>query len=97
MNTASRYDACERLNDGAHECLGLRVPLDIAPRPDDRFHTVVAGDRLDHIAHRYFGNAGLWWVIADANTTTFPLELAPNTVLIICRPLLNLTGAQDIY
>ncbi len=75
MNTASRYDGCEALKDGTREYLGLRVSLDIAPRPDDRFHTVVAGDRLDVLAHRYLGDARLWWVICDCNGGPSPLSM----------------------
>ena len=35
------------------------------PRSDDRFHTVVDGDRLDLLAHRYLGRADLWRIICD--------------------------------
>ena len=86
MNTASRYDGCEPLKDGTREYLGLRVPLDIAPRPDDRFHTVVAGDRLDLLAHHYLGDPRLWWVVCDCNNLPFPLGLRPGMVLRVPVP-----------
>ncbi|GAB2895383.1 hypothetical protein [Streptomyces mayteni] len=38
-------------------------------------HTVSAGERLDLLAHHYFGSAGQWWRIADANPATDPREL----------------------
>jgi hypothetical protein len=38
-------------------------------------HEVVEGDRLDLIAGRYFGDAELWWRIADANPSAHPDEL----------------------
>jgi nucleoid-associated protein YgaU len=38
-------------------------------------HAVVAGDRLDNIAHRYLGDPELWWRIADANLAAHPDEL----------------------
>jgi nucleoid-associated protein YgaU len=31
------------------------------------WHEVEAGDRLDALASRYYGNSLLWWRIADAN------------------------------
>lgn len=38
-------------------------------------HTVSADDRLDLLAHRYFGSADQWWQIADANPAEDPGEL----------------------
>ena len=29
--------------------------------------TVKFGDRLDILAHRYYNNSSLWWIIAQAN------------------------------
>lgn len=31
------------------------------------YYTVVAGDTIDGIAYRYYGNANLYWAILDAN------------------------------
>jgi len=50
---------------------------------DDRFHTVVEGDRVDLLAFRYLGKAELWWIICDYNDVFFPLELDAGTVLRI--------------
>jgi hypothetical protein len=44
---------------------------------------VTDGDRLDLLAHRYLGEAKLWWIICDYNDILFPLELTPGTVLRI--------------
>ena len=33
----------------------------------DRFVYPIEGDRLENIAHKYYGDATLWWVIAQAN------------------------------
>lgn len=38
-------------------------------------HEVVAGDRLDLIAARYYGDPELWWRIADGNPAADPDEL----------------------
>ena len=74
MNSSlSRYEGCEALKDGGREYTGLRLPTAAPPRPDDRFHTVAAGDRLDLLAHKYLGDANLWWVICDSNGIACPL------------------------
>jgi len=79
----SRYAAAVLFTGQAEEFLGTRFPVDTSPRPDDRFHTVVDGDRADLLAHRYLGRAELWWIICDYNDIFFPLELEPGTVLRI--------------
>ncbi|MBC6463313.1 LysM domain-containing protein [Actinomadura sp. HBU206391] len=38
-------------------------------------HVVTQADRSDLLANRYFGDAGLWWRIADANPVLHPREL----------------------
>jgi hypothetical protein len=43
--------------------------------PDWQTHRVVAGDRLDNLAARYFGNPGLYWRICDANRALRPQAL----------------------
>ena len=83
---ASRYEECERLKDGGREYIGVRLPVEYMPRPDDRFHTVVTGDRLDVLAPRYLGDASLWWLICECNNLPFPLDLQPGMVLRIPAP-----------
>ena len=34
----------------------------------DMYIQTLPGDRLDLLAHRYYGDTSLWWVIAQANT-----------------------------
>ncbi len=77
----SRYATCVLYVDGQEEFLGTRPRIDTSPQPDDVFHTVVDGDRIDLIAYRYLGRADLWWVICDYNDIFFPLELEAGTVL----------------
>lgn len=39
-------------------------------------HVVVEGERLDHIAHRYYGDPKKSWLILDANPDALnPLDL----------------------
>lgn len=79
----SRYAASILYRSGDGDFLGMRPPIGTSPRPDDRFHTVVEGDRIEVLAFRYLGNADLWWIVCDYNDIFFPLELAPGTVLRI--------------
>lgn len=79
----SRYAACLILRGAEGDSLGTRSRIDTTPRYDDRFHTVIEGDRIDLIAHRYLGDARLWWIVADYNDLFFPLELEAGTVLRI--------------
>ena len=79
----SRYEKCVVYRDGDGESLGMRRMIDTTPRYDDRFHTVIDGDRLELLAHRYLVDFKLWWVICDYNDIFFPLELTPGTMLRI--------------
>lgn len=77
----SRYATCVLYVDGKEEFLGMRPLIDTTPQPDDVFHTVVEGDRIDLIAYRYLGSASLWWVICDYNDIFLPLDLVSGSVL----------------
>lgn len=52
--------------------LALREP---APAPGDFFHTPVAGERLDHLAARYYRDATAFWRICDAADALDPLDV----------------------
>ena len=79
----SRYASAALYTGREETFLGARQRIDTTPRPDDRFHTVVEGDRVDRLAARYIGRAELWWVVCDYNDLFFPLELEVGTVLRI--------------
>ena len=40
---------------------------DIPVSPNDNYVITTLGDRLDLIAHDFYGDSGLWWIIASAN------------------------------
>jgi len=40
---------------------------DIPEKDTDIFHTVRPGERLDLLAHKYYKDVGLWWIISRAN------------------------------
>jgi len=81
----SRYSTCVLYVDGQEEFLGTRPRIDTSPQPDDVFHAVVDGDRIDLIAYRYLGRAELWWIICESNDIFFPLEIeAGRTLRLPC-------------
>jgi hypothetical protein len=49
----------------------------------ERVYQVVAGDRLDTIAHALYGNAAKWRQIAEYNQVDNPLAVRPGTLLTI--------------
>ncbi len=60
--------------------------FDTRPRNDDRFHTVIQGERVDLLAHKYLGDARLYWVICLYNDIFWMLDekkLEPGTTLRI--------------
>lgn len=49
-----------------------------------QLHTVIAGERIDHLADRYYGDSLKFWLICDANDSLFPEDLMiPGRVLKI--------------
>ena len=51
-----------------------RIRIITEPRPW-RQHTVVQGQRLDHLAQDYYRDAERFWRICDANGALWPDEL----------------------
>ena len=49
----------------------------------DKFIVTKIGDRLDTLAHRYYGDITLWWVIAKANGIRGKVSLKTGTLLRI--------------
>jgi len=42
------------------------------PSSDSDIHVITQmGDRLDQLAHQFYGDVNLWWYIAKANHLTF--------------------------
>lgn len=39
----------------------------VKPSDNDFYIISQAGDRLDMLAHKYYGNTNLWWIIAVTN------------------------------
>ena len=81
----SRHDGARgyavQLGGEVIELLEPRAPQ--PPRPA-LVHVVVASDRLDLLAARYFGSPFEYWRIVDANPGLVPEDLLdPGTTLVI--------------
>jgi hypothetical protein len=57
---------------------------EIPPTPARLGHEVARGERLDHVAHRYYRDAERFWRIADANLAVWPDDLLePGEVIAV--------------
>lgn len=64
--------------------IDLYTPRVAAPSAPVLVHRVVAGDRLDLLAQRYFGDPHQYWRLVDASAVFSPEELLePGTVLLV--------------
>ena len=60
----------------------LQNPTSYTPRPH-RVHLLHAGETLDRLAARYYGDPGQWQLIAEANRILDPLDLPVGRSLVI--------------
>ena len=86
----SRYEA---VTDATHVDAKGRIirhkRLRIIPAPGGaQEHVIKQDERLDRIAHAWFGDAKQWWRIADANLEQDPdaLEAEPGRRIAIPGP-----------
>ncbi|MEU7001473.1 LysM peptidoglycan-binding domain-containing protein [Nonomuraea sp. NPDC046570] len=56
-------------------------------------HVVVAGETLAAVAHRAYGDPGLWRAVAEANGIDDPMRLRPGTRLLV-PAMEELTGGR---
>lgn len=66
------------------QAFGPQNPTSGTPHPH-RAHRVQAGETLDRIAARYYGDSTKWRMLASANSVQDPLNLRPGAVLTIPR------------
>ena len=82
---ASRYDynQAHQLKDG-RIVYRTKIYPNIPLSDNDTYAVTQTGDRLDTLAHQFYGDSSLWWIIATANNihdATF--AVADGTVLRI--------------
>jgi nucleoid-associated protein YgaU len=65
---ASRYQNNEtkKSNDG-RTVFRSKIYPNIPLKDDDVYVATESGDRLDTLAHQFYGDSTLWWIIASAN------------------------------
>ena len=63
-----------------------KIPLS----DEDKFIRPVDGTRLDNLAHRYYQDQSLWWVIAKANGLRGKIALKPASPLRIPGNIIRL-------
>jgi len=82
---ASRYEnnKTKKLNDG-RKVYRTKIYPNIPIRDDDIYVATETGDRLDHLAAKYYRDASLWWIIAAANNIhNAPFGLQEGNILRI--------------
>jgi len=82
MDNTDRYRNCPVLELDGKRYLGTRKFGDYERRSDDVFHTIREGDSIDLLADQYYGDTRFWWIIADYNGLSFPLELPESGTVI---------------
>lgn len=88
IDNSSRYRQSPRYpsRDPSRDDSPILAPAAYEPvaAPIRRLHRVVAGERLDHLATRYYGDPLKFHLICDANGAVFPEDLEiPGKVLEI--------------
>jgi nucleoid-associated protein YgaU len=79
----SRYYALATVNIDGQVSLAQRPIPPVIDYPDGLLHVLKIGETLDQLAFTYYGREDLWWRIADANPTKFPLDWAPGDAIVI--------------
>jgi len=74
----SRYtnNQTQKLKDGRN-VFRTKIYPNIPLSDSDIYAVTQTGDRLDTLAHQFFGDASLWWIIATTNNihdATFAIE-----------------------
>lgn len=72
FGAAPTYEPSTAARGGPKQLFRPRAP---AAAPAALLHRVIAGDRLDLLAFRYFGDAAQYFRIVDANPCLEPEEL----------------------
>jgi hypothetical protein len=58
----------------------------------DQFISTVFGARLDTMAHKFYGDVSLWWIIAKANGIRGQVTFKPGTLLRIPGNISTILG-----
>lgn len=61
------YNRTSKEPDTKREYLQSTIYPKIKPTNNDMYIITQETDRLDLLAHRYYGDSSMWWIIATAN------------------------------
>ena len=77
----SRYEtvATASTTEPGGRVVRYRLIRTIPDPPAGTGYTMTAGERLDHVAHRFLGDPEQFWRICDANRAMWPPSLAEPT------------------
>tara|TARA_R110001583_G_scaffold13766_2_gene58678 strand:- start:16774 stop:17076 length:303 start_codon:yes stop_codon:yes gene_type:complete len=92
----SRYEKIKFKKDSGR---GVRhQEVNVTPRipheEQDIFVQTSQFDRLDILAHKYYNNRQLWWIIASANNIGKGTLAVPEGIII--RIPMNISGIQNL-
>ena len=79
----SRYKKLKGYMNSTNVYLQNPQYIEIPVHGDDTYFSITGRyvDRIDLVAHKFYNDSKLWWVIAEANNITDPLELPINTII----------------
>ena len=66
MRSIKRNIRIKKNSEGKRYYKPLKYP-DIPLSSNDIYITTTIGDRLDNLAHQFYNDVSLWWVISSAN------------------------------
>ncbi len=74
MSNNNPYTSSYGLDYGDGDYSLERLPYIHTPSENDVTHIVMKGESIFSLAYRYYGDSGLWYMIADFNMIENPLE-----------------------
>jgi hypothetical protein len=69
--------------------IAIRPPTPPAAGTTLYSHVMTGLETIEYLAWRYYADSRLWWRLAEANPTQFPLDWSPGTPL-------NVPAANDL-
>ena len=95
-----RYRSCKLLKDkNTGEVLLSTRNIEVIPyNTQDKYHRLKSQEicRLDVLAHKYYQNPLLWWIIAQANNITNPFICLESGTLLRIPSIETLYGNNGI-
>ena len=88
-NTKNSYD-----KNRSHYKHNTTIYSDVPEQNGDLYVITQTGDRLDNLAHQYYGDPKLWWFIANTNGLT-AMNVEPGIRLRISFDLEKATDILD--